>query len=140
MIYAGFWRRLAAFIIDWFLCSIVVGVIPGILLGLKLRQSGWKVDLPIFLTLAIFQVIILWLYWAAMESSSKQATVGKKALGIVVTDLEGNRISFGRATGRYWARFISFFILFIGILMIGFTAKKQGLHDILSKCLVVIKK
>jgi len=61
-------------------------------------------------------------------------------LGIVVTDMNGQRISFGRATGRYFAKIISQIILFIGYLMIAFTEKKQGLHDIMANCLVVVKK
>jgi uncharacterized RDD family membrane protein YckC len=58
-------------------------------------------------------------------------------LGIKVTDLNGSRIDFGRATGRYFGKFISSIILFIGFIMVAFTQKKQGLHDILADCLVV---
>ena len=78
-----------------------------------------------------------WLYFALMESSSKQATLGKMALGIIVTDLNGNRLSFGRATGRYFGKIISGAILMIGYIMAGFTEKKQALHDIIAGCLVV---
>jgi len=67
------------------------------------------------------------MYQAVMESSVKQATLGKMALGIVVTDLSGNRVSFGKALGRYFGQILSGFILGIGFLMIGFTTKKQGL-------------
>lgn len=72
-----------------------------------------------------------------MESSAKQATLGKMALGIVVTDLEGARIGFGRATGRYFAKILSGLILGIGFLMAAFTERKQGLHDIIAGTLVV---
>jgi len=75
-----------------------------------------------------------------MESSSRQATLGKMAVGIIVTDLEGNKISFGRATARHWAKVISGLTLFIGYIMTGFTAKKQALHDMIAECLVVVKK
>jgi uncharacterized RDD family membrane protein YckC len=75
-----------------------------------------------------------------MESSSRQATLGKMALGIVVTDMDGKRISFGRAVGRNLGKIISQIILFIGFLMVAFTQKKQGLHDIIANCLVVVKK
>jgi len=88
----------------------------------------------------IIGVIINWLYWAVMESSSKQATLGKMALGIIVTDYEGKGISFGRATGRQFARIISALILLIGYIMAGFTEKKQALHDMIAECLVVVKK
>ena len=72
-----------------------------------------------------------------MESSAKQATVGKMALGIIVTDLDGRRIGFGRATGRYFAKILSALTLGIGFLMAGFTERKQALHDMVASCLVV---
>jgi uncharacterized RDD family membrane protein YckC len=84
-------------------------------------------------------IVALWLYYALMESSSKQATLGKLALGIVVTDLNGNRISFGRATGRYFGKIVSGMIFAIGYIMAGFTEKKQALHDMIASCLVVLK-
>ena len=78
-----------------------------------------------------------WLYFALMESSSKQATLGKMALGIRVTDVNGNRIGFGRATGRHFAKILSGLILGIGFLMAAFTEKKQALHDMIAGTLVV---
>jgi uncharacterized RDD family membrane protein YckC len=72
-----------------------------------------------------------------MESSSRQATVGKIALGIEVTDLEGNRLSFGRALGRNLAKIISALILYIGFIMAAFTKRKQALHDMIASALVV---
>ena len=80
-----------------------------------------------------------WIYFAAFESSPKQATPGKMALGIKVTDLNGRRIGFGKATGRYFGKILSFIILGIGFIMIAFTEKKQGLHDKMAGCLVVNK-
>ena len=79
----------------------------------------------------------VWLYYALFESSSWQGTPGKRALGLFVTDMQGRRISFARATGRYFGRFISTAILFIGYLMIAFTERKQALHDMLADCLVL---
>jgi len=79
------------------------------------------------------------LYYALMESSEKQATVGKLAMGIKVTDMQGNRLSFGQATGRHFAKIISGLTLLIGYIMAGFTEKKQALHDIIVNCLVVKK-
>ena len=61
------------------------------------------------------------------------------ALGLKVTDMEGNRISFGRATGRYFGKIISGMILYIGYIIAGFTEKKQALHDIMANCLVTRK-
>ena len=74
-----------------------------------------------------------------MESSVKRATLGKMALGIAVTDVDGRRITFMRATGRHFAKMISGLILLIGYLMAAWTKKKQGLHDILAGTLVVNK-
>ena len=77
-----------------------------------------------------------WLYEAFLESSSYQATQGKMIFGMKVTDLEGNRISFERATGRHFAKIVSGMILCIGFIMVGFTERKQGLHDMLAGTLV----
>jgi uncharacterized RDD family membrane protein YckC len=74
-----------------------------------------------------------------MESSSAQATLGKLIIGIKVTNVHGDRISFGRATARYFAKVISALTLFIGYIMAGFTNKKQALHDIIADCLVIKK-
>jgi len=128
--YAGFWRRFVAAFIDvilihLFLITIVVVFALSRFIG------------PIFM-LAL--LVIPWIYSAAMESSSKQATLGKMTLGIVVTDLEGRRISFGRAIGRYLGKSVSLSLLFIGFIMAGFTKKKQALHDIMADCLVVFRK
>ena len=89
--------------------------------------------------LIVVVAILGWLYFALMESSKTQATLGKMALGLKVTDLEGNRISFGRATGRYFGKIISGMIIYIGYILAGLTEKKQALHDIMASCLVVRK-
>ncbi len=90
-------------------------------------------------TALLIEIITPWLYFSLLESSPKQATAGKMAIGIIVTDLQGNRISFGRATGRYFAKIVSAIIIFIGYIMAGFTQKKQALHDMISGCLVINK-
>jgi uncharacterized RDD family membrane protein YckC len=127
--YAGFWRRVAAVLIDGLILSVVL--IP---LSLVLRDPDQQTTVytPI-------STVINWLYFALMESSDRQATLGKMALGIVVTDLEGNKIGFGRATGRYFAKILSALILLIGFIMAAFTAKKQALHDMIASTLVVKK-
>ena len=76
-----------------------------------------------------------WIYSAFMESSFRQATLGKMALGIVVTDLEGRKISFRKAARRYFVK-----VLFFGFVWAGFTAKKQALHDKVVGCLVVVRR
>ncbi len=123
--YAGFWRRLGALLIDAIIVNIVV-------LPITLALGREQVN-----TASALATGITWLYYALMESSARQATVGKMALGIVVTDMEGNRIGFGRATGRYFAKIISGLILGIGYLMAAFTQKKQALHDLIVNTLVV---
>ena len=91
------------------------------------------------LTLAVLVgTVAKWLYFALMESY-RGATIGKMAMGIKVTDMEGNQINFLRATGRYFGKIVSGMILLIGYIMAGFTEKKQALHDIMANCLVVKK-
>ncbi|OGO02496.1 MAG: hypothetical protein A2Y91_04825 [Chloroflexi bacterium RBG_13_54_8] len=140
--YAGFWRRLGAYVID----AIITGV-AGYAIGLVLAvivayasETNDEYYMVAYPLVSLVQIVLQWVYSAAMESSSKQATVGKMALGIVVTDLRGNRISFGRATARYFSKIISMLTLWIGYIMIGFSQKKQGLHDMMAGCLVVVKR
>ena len=112
-----------------------------LLVGLPRHEQfeGLALDIAVSWVFASW-LVIPWLYWALMESFSKQATLGKRALGILVTDIEGRRISFGRATVRYWAKIISSLTLLIGFIIAGFTSRKQALHDIISGCLVVVKQ
>lgn len=131
--YARFWKRLAAFVIDFIVTGVGFIVIFGILMLAKGRDAS---AIPESTSKGV-GLIIAWLYYALMESSTKQGTVGKMALGIKVVDLNGSRISFAKATGRYFGKFISSVILFIGFIMIAFTQKKQGLHDIMAGCLVI---
>ena len=116
--YAGFWLRFVAWVLDGFILAIPLGFLA-------------------YLIPVIHPALYVWLYYAYMESSAYQATLGKMLIGIKVIDLKGRRISFLRATGRYFGKILSGLILGIGFLMIVFTEKKQGLHDIISECLVV---
>ena len=129
--YAGFWRRFAAWILDGLLLSLVTLPFTLQFGGDAAAQAGRAS------ATGTISTVVGWLYYALMESSAKQATVGKMALGIVVTDLEGRRIGFGRATGRYFAKILSALILGIGFLMAGFTERKQALHDMVASTLVV---
>ena len=134
--YAGFWKRFAAFVIDVIVLMIIGGVV-GFSIGLILAASGSR-DTKVAEVLAMLAgALINWIYYATMESSQLQATPGKLALGIKVTDLEGQRVGFGRATGRYFAKFFSAILLGVGFIKIAFTKKKQGLHDQLAGTLVV---
>jgi uncharacterized RDD family membrane protein YckC len=144
--YGGFWIRVVATIIDAILVRVVVapvGVIFGIGSGLAGMAGGFGHGglLLHLLGGGVMLVLILagsWLYEAFMESSSYQATLGKMVFGMKVTDLKGNRISFERATGRHFAKYLSSMILGIGYIMVGFTERKQGLHDLLAGTLVRI--
>jgi uncharacterized RDD family membrane protein YckC len=143
--YAGFWLRFFAYIIDSMLLGAVIGI--GIflpLLGGTLRtfsaDSPWELYTSMarpLVALRLLGLMASWIYFATLESSAWQATLGKKALGLKVTDLEGNRITFARASGRFFGKILSGMILFIGFLMAGFTVRKQALHDILAGCLVL---
>jgi uncharacterized RDD family membrane protein YckC len=141
--YGGFWIRVVAAIIDFIILRIVVSPIKLIFGGLGL--AGMMTGVPhIGIGLAIlgggvtFIALIFasWLYEAFMESSSYQATLGKMIFGMKVTDLNGNRISFERATGRYFAKWLSKITFCIGYIMVGFTERKQGLHDLIAGTLV----
>ncbi|HKW96990.1 MAG TPA: RDD family protein [Bryobacteraceae bacterium] len=148
--YAGFWRRFVAMIIDGLvftplviLCLATTGVF-GVILQ---PEADRNIEGPLaaLIGLGIFAWILVitvgnWLYHTWMESSRYQATLGKMALGIVVTDMYGNRISFARANGRFFGKIVSGMIMNIGYLMAAFTEKKQALHDMLASCLVVMKK
>ena len=131
--YAGFWRRLLAYIIDGFILG-AAGWVLFVIAGSVFLVFG-----PAEVAICVLTWPLGWLYFALMESSKYQGTLGKMALGIIVTDMEGRRISFGRATGRYFAKIISAIIIYIGFLMIAFTERKQGLHDMIADCLVVMK-
>ncbi|MCI0707599.1 MAG: RDD family protein [Ignavibacteriae bacterium] len=156
MSYAGFWKRFAAYLIDGILigavCVIVMMVFGVGLAGFASmnaedmqymsEEEQAAMAAGIFggmMLVGLIFFVLQWLYFALMESSSKQATLGKMALGIVVTDMNGNRISFGRATGRYFGKILSGLIIYIGYIMVAFTEKKQGLHDMMASCLVLNK-
>jgi uncharacterized RDD family membrane protein YckC len=149
--YAGFWLRFVAHLIDGFITGIALMalLVPIALLGgLGAAVRGIHPDAPpdpaVFLafgsTIALMVVGSLvggWLYNAYFESSDWQATVGKKVMNLVVTDLQGNRLSFGRASGRFFAKIVSGLIPFgIGYILAGITEKKQALHDMIAGCLV----
>ena len=139
--YGGFWIRVVAALIDAVILRVVVapvGVIFGGL-GIAGTMSGLPHHGLAILGGGVTFILLLfgsWLYEAFMESSSYQATLGKMIFGMKVTDLNGNRISFERATGRHFAKWLSGMILGIGYMMVGFTERKQGLHDLLAGTLV----
>src|SRR5262245_5000498 len=119
--YAGFWIRFVALIIDAVIVAAASGLVTAGTFG-----AGIVVTL-----------VGPWLYEAFMLSSEWQATVGKRAMSIMVTDTNGRRISFARATGRHFAKWISACTIGIGFIIVAFTAKKQALHDMIAETLVV---
>lgn len=141
VVYAGFWERFGAAIID----GIILWVI-GLVVGLVLNQprqtysTGTSFYVYYFTTSNYISIVLNWLYYALQESGPGQATVGKRALGIKVTAMDGGRISFGQATGRYFGKILSTIILFIGYIMMVWDAKRQTLHDKLAGTLVVKAK
>jgi len=152
--YAGFWLRFVAYLLDVIIVGIVavpIVVVLAVATGASAALSSMSDDNPqqalaaagfvIFLcSLIIILLGGLWLYYALLESSSWQGTVGKKALGLIVTDLDGRRVSFGRATARFFSRLITGLVpLFIGYILAGITAKKQALHDMIAGTLVLRK-
>jgi uncharacterized RDD family membrane protein YckC len=134
MRYGGFWLRVIASIIDGILIQIVVFV-GAFLVVMLVMGEGTEESLHIIANLV--GLVISWLYYTLLESSNWQATIGKKALGLKVTDLQGQQIGFGRANARYWSKILSALILMIGFLMVAFTEKKQGLHDLIASTLVI---
>lgn len=119
-IHAGFWRRSAAYLLDVLIISIpgfIVLIVP--LLGILIYIAGY------------------WLYFALQESSAAQATLGKRAMGLIVTDGKGQRLGFGQATGRFFAAAISQITFYIGYMLAGWTTRKQALHDLVADTCVV---
>ena len=138
--YAGFWWRFLAYLIDTMLSACVFFPM-GFILGVVIVASGEKPNSPSMIGARLglngISVLVTWLYYALCESSSWQGTVGKKVVGLRVTDLNGQRINFGKATGRHFGKILSAIILGIGFIMIAFTEQKQGLHDIMAGTLVL---
>ena len=136
--YAGFWVRFGAVVIDTVVIGLggaILGVIIGIAIGLV---SPDTLENPVSDILAQLGGNIGGAaYFVFMHSSSKQATLGKMALGLKVTDLEGERIGVGKAFLRLIGTFVSGVLLMIGYLMVAFTERKQGLHDKIAGTLVV---
>ena len=130
--YAGFWLRAAAFIIDYIGLIIVNFIIALVLVNILGNSAGGALT-------RLIGILIGWGYFAYLESSDKQATVGKMIVGLKVTDMNGNRLGFGQATGRYFGKIVSAIIIGIGFIMAGFTERKQALHDLMASTLVLKK-
>lgn len=156
--YAGFWLRVAAYLIDSLVMSagglliaipVIIGIV-GFAVGLEgvenpedfLESGRWMYVggiIGLILLASLLGMVMGWLYYALMESSKYGGTLGKIAVGIKVVDMNGNKVTFGKATGRYFSRIVTNMTLFVGYIMAGFTEKKQALHDIIAGCLVITR-
>lgn len=139
MVYATFWQRAGALIIDTIICYIAdisIQKQAGVTDMLQYIVARQKVPASSILFF-IVTTAISWLYYAIMESGARQATLGKMALDMNVTDTDGNRISFSRATARYFGQYVSAIILCIGYLMMFWDTRRQTLHDKIAGTLVI---
>lgn len=159
---AGFWIRFFAYIIDTILLSViqtVVFIASAIIVGIAVPfvnepettgsyvkfvsqtyYSGYDYFTFPFVSLLIFvSSVIGWLYFALLQSSEKQATLGKAAMGIIVVDENYERLTFARATIRYFSKFISGMMLNFGYIMAGFTKRKRALHDFIAGTYVIYR-
>jgi uncharacterized RDD family membrane protein YckC len=157
--YGGFWIRFVAYFVDGLILGIPISLIFGLLVFVfgagslaTIRSLPSNPDpdqvqaqfvplimalLGAYALLLLGGLVIGWLYFATMESSARQATLGKAMLNLRVTDTNGNRLSFGHASGRFFAKLVNGFTCGIGWLMAGFTEKKQGLHDLIAGTIVI---
>ncbi len=148
--YAGFGRRMVAALLDqvivctgallltWLIIGTISYVREGSVAMYFLPLSGLPPRVWLIIV-CVSNLIIRWLYFADMESSPAQATAGKMALGIIVTDMYGRRISFAKASGRYFGKILSVLPFCTGLFMASFTEKRQTLHDMMASCIVIVK-
>ena len=143
---AGFLRRWAALFIDYLILGVAYQILQTVLAVFAAIGSaslaagdvlGGAVFGVFFIGMGAFYFLMAGLYFALMESSRNQATLGKMALGIKVTDLSGRRLAFGQALGRWAAAALSYLTLWIGFLMAAFTERKRALHDFIAGTQVV---
>jgi uncharacterized RDD family membrane protein YckC len=151
---AAFWKRVVAFVID---LAIVVALFSLLIYAVNsllalpveyasILETGFPLKITPYIEEHFFEIVILYSlikltvvfpYFTLLESSRLQATLGKLLCGMKVNDLSGHRISFLRATGRFFGKILSGQILLIGYLMAAFTKRKQSLHDLLAGTVVV---
>ena len=134
--FGGFWIRVAAYIVD-----TIVLLIPTLLASFLYRSltpANDPIEKSIVETVdGILNIGISWIYFAGLWSSPWQASLGQKICGLRIVDFSGERISFGRATGRFFATFLSLVFLCIGFVMIAWTSRRQGLHDLIAETYVL---
>jgi uncharacterized RDD family membrane protein YckC len=137
---AGFWLRFVALFVDGILLQVLnYGLMAALGIAMGFGGTIESPDAPYaFLVVAVSVSFILpTAYFVLMEASGMQATLGKKLVGLKVTDLDGRRLSIGRSAGRTFAKILSGITLYVGFMMAGWTQKKQGLHDMVASTLVI---
>ena len=147
VVYAGFWKRVAAYCIDSVIVGMVGGVIAmviGMVLGIGMAGLGDSDAAGVGMIMVqlltnLISMAISAAYYAGFHASAGMATLGKMAVGIKVVRLNGDRMTLARAIGRYFATILSALTLCIGYVMAAFTERKQGLHDMICDTLVVDK-
>lgn len=140
-VFAGFLKRFVAYIIDGALFTVAFILVMALFSESTINlELGDPAMFGYMSQLYLYFCIAWWLYFALMEASSMQGTLGKKIIGIKVVDEQGQRIGFGKATLRHFSSFLSYISLSVGYLMAAFTKRKQALHDIVASCLVVNKR
>jgi uncharacterized RDD family membrane protein YckC len=136
--YGGFLLRAVAALIDlgvvWAFAWLISALLGISFLAATPEELANTTILHVMISITLF---VTWIYFAAMESSAMQATLGKAFMGLYVTDLRGMRATFLRASARHWLKFLSAAIFFVGYLMAIFPPRRQGLHDMLAGCLVI---
>jgi uncharacterized RDD family membrane protein YckC len=157
--YAGFWIRFVAYIVDGLIIGIPMSVVVSLIVFMfgagtiatikslpnDPDQAQLQAQIVPLITALIgtYALLLLgglvlgWLYFAMMESSARQATFGKAMLNLRVADVNGNRLSFAHASGRFFAKLVNSFTCGIGWIIAGFTEKKQGLHDLIAGTVVI---
>lgn len=145
-VHAGFWIRFVSQIIDGIIIGAIQFIVSFFVSAIILSSAPNKgklsteETLTAELVLRLFTLIVAWLYFALLDSSTKQGTIGKMILGLKITDSNYQRISFGRATGRYFSKMLCGLTLGIGYLMIAWDEQKQGLHDKIVNTYVIKAK
>ena len=130
--YAGFWIRVVAILIDGIIVGIVSAVVRAIM-GLEIKPGEDSLGGSLVNTLISFGYFITMTY-------KYEATLGKKALGLKVVSAEEKPLSLGQVTLRETlGRLVAGITLLIGYIMVAFTQKKQGLHDMIAKTYVVYR-
>ncbi len=137
--YAGFWLRFVAMIVDGFVVLAIIRFPLSLISGAPMFRAQpptvEEAQRDLFVSLVSFVLQIA--YFAVMEASSYQGTLGKMALGLKVTDLNGYPISVGRGIGRNLGKILSALICLIGYIMAAFSERKQAMHDMMAGTLVV---